>query len=220
MTELLTLPSSPGSPEGWPGPACARGIDYRGSNPECSPKAPGPILLFLGWFRDADRGQGVPVVPHLCPLAAEACGRVQGEIPAARGLEEAEQARVGVWAVGAPRAGHCPAPRGWGQSQGSGTDTHPTPFASLSGPWTRPGLSGQAPKNAQGVVGWGGRGEEKEPHSTLTHFPSCSTAQSPCSRLFCARGQSRSGETHKDTNRREPRTAGTQQQLHSGAKAS
>ena len=47
------------------------------------PRPPSPILLFLGWFRDADGGRGVPVVPHLCPLAAEACGRVQGEIPAA-----------------------------------------------------------------------------------------------------------------------------------------
>lgn len=101
MTELLTLPSSPGSPEGWPGPACAWGIHHGGSNPECSPKAPGPILLILGWLRDADRGQGVPMVPHLCPLAAEACGRVQGEIPAAQGLEEAGQAGVGVRGVGA-----------------------------------------------------------------------------------------------------------------------
>ena len=46
------------------------------------PRPPSPILPFLGWFRDADGGRGVPAVPHLCPLAAEACGRVQGEIPA------------------------------------------------------------------------------------------------------------------------------------------
>ena len=56
------------------------------------PRPPSPILPFLGWFRDADGGRGVPAVHHLCPLAAEACGRVQGEIPAARGLEEAGQA--------------------------------------------------------------------------------------------------------------------------------
>lgn len=44
----------------------------------------------------------MPLVPHLCPLAVEACGRVWGEIPVAWGLEEAGQGRAGAWAVWGP----------------------------------------------------------------------------------------------------------------------
>ena len=89
------------------------------------PRPPSPILPFLGWFRDADGGRGVPAVPHLCPLAAEACGRVQGEIPAARGLEEAGQARVGVWAVPGPKGQSLSCPKGMGTVPGE-WNRHPS----------------------------------------------------------------------------------------------
>lgn len=130
MTELLTLPSSPGSPEGWPGPECARGeVITEGLTQIAVPRPPSPILPFLGWFRDADGGRGVPMVPHLCPLAAEACGRVrgrvQGENPAARGLEEAGLARVGIWAVWGPEGRSLSCPKGMGTVLGE-WNRHPS----------------------------------------------------------------------------------------------
>lgn len=102
MTELLTLPSSPSSPGGWPGEVLLEGLTPtpvpRPQAPASCPQA-GSRMWLGGW--------GMPVVPPWRPLEAEACGRVQRKTTAAGGLEEAGQGRLGGWASPGPRACHC-----------------------------------------------------------------------------------------------------------------
>lgn len=66
----------------------------------------------------------MPLVPHLCPLAVEACGRVWGEILVAWGLEEAGQGRAGAWAVWGPEG--LSSPEGMGTVPGN-RDRHFSP---------------------------------------------------------------------------------------------
>lgn len=108
MTELLTLPSSPGSPEGRPGPECAGGGDYGGSNPDCSPEAPEPcppiprLVPGCGW------GPGCAHGPPFVSSGSRSLWESPGESP---GGESCRSRPRRGWAGQGGSLG-CPGPRG------------------------------------------------------------------------------------------------------------
>lgn len=78
LTELLTLPSSPSAPEGWPDLSMPGAMTVEGLLPTAilSPSLPLP-----SWFQGAD-GAGVCLWSPICvlrQLKLEACGRVLGQ---------------------------------------------------------------------------------------------------------------------------------------------
>ena len=115
MTELLTLPSPPGSPEGWPGPECARGTDHGGSNPDCSSEAPKPhppvprLVPGCGWGPGCARGP-----PFVSSGSRSLWKSPGGDSCGLRPRRGCAGQGGSLGCRGPPRAGHYHAPRGWG----------------------------------------------------------------------------------------------------------
>lgn len=96
----------------------------------------------------------MPVVPHLCPWAAGACGGVWGEVPAAWGLEEAGQGRVGAWAVQGPKGLSLSSPKGMGtvpEEQGQALPTTPLQLPCLLCQVTVSGLDQDSQDRGSGL---------------------------------------------------------------------